>query len=194
MSLPDPLRYRENFGGHHPGSQNARRPEDRKKHPAEHGRTPKRPTAGLDCMPGAGPGADWRGLIERSCETGESRLRRKRKNRFFKDGMTTPLSPRQRNDLWLLRWLFPPLNSKSRRDPLGLRLTPTWRSAIRFMTKSQRRMEIGTRTIQNCGRLVLTSRNLRSTRTCPSIASTSQASRQFSPTNRRSIRRMTNPR
>ena len=41
-----------------------------------------------------------------------------RKGRFFKDEMMgPPLSRRQRNDLWLLRWLYPPLDSKSRRDP-----------------------------------------------------------------------------
>ena len=34
--------------------------------------------------------------------------RRFRKSRFFKDGMAAPpLSRRQRNDLWLLRWLYP---------------------------------------------------------------------------------------
>jgi hypothetical protein len=42
---------------------------------------------------------------------------RSRKNRFFKIEMTTPLSPKQRGDLELLRWLYPPRNSKSRRDP-----------------------------------------------------------------------------
>jgi hypothetical protein len=35
-----------------------------------------------------------------------------RKNRFFKVGNTAPLSRQDRNDLWLLRWLYPPLNSK----------------------------------------------------------------------------------
>jgi hypothetical protein len=41
-----------------------------------------------------------------------------RKGRFFKDEMVAPpLSRRQRNDFWLLRWLFPPLDSQSRRDP-----------------------------------------------------------------------------
>jgi hypothetical protein len=40
-----------------------------------------------------------------------------RKCRFFKDGLAArPLSRRQRNDLWLLRWLYPPLDSESRRD------------------------------------------------------------------------------
>ena len=44
--------------------------------------------------------------------------RRFRKSRFFKDGMAAPpLSRRQRNDLWLLRWLYPLHNSNSRRDP-----------------------------------------------------------------------------
>jgi hypothetical protein len=36
-----------------------------------------------------------------------------RKNRFLKVGRTTPLSRKERNDLWLLRWLYPPLHSKS---------------------------------------------------------------------------------
>jgi hypothetical protein len=41
-----------------------------------------------------------------------------RKGRFFKDEMVAPpLSRKERDDLWLLRWLYPPLNSKSRRDP-----------------------------------------------------------------------------
>jgi hypothetical protein len=35
-----------------------------------------------------------------------------RKNRFFKDPTPPPLSRRERNDLWLLRWLYPPLNRK----------------------------------------------------------------------------------
>jgi hypothetical protein len=35
------------------------------------------------------------------------------KGRFFKVGMTPPLSRKERNDLWLLRWLYPPLHSKS---------------------------------------------------------------------------------
>ena len=40
-----------------------------------------------------------------------------RQSRSFKDEMTAPpLSRRQRNDLWLLRWLYPPLNKKSPRD------------------------------------------------------------------------------
>jgi hypothetical protein len=42
---------------------------------------------------------------------------RLRKNRFFKVEKTTPLSPKQRGDLALLRWLYPPRKSKSRRDP-----------------------------------------------------------------------------
>jgi hypothetical protein len=37
-----------------------------------------------------------------------------RKGRFFKVGMTPPLSRKERIDLWLLRWLYPPLHSKSR--------------------------------------------------------------------------------
>jgi hypothetical protein len=36
-----------------------------------------------------------------------------RKNRFFKVGMTVPLSRKQRSDLALLRWLYPRPNSKS---------------------------------------------------------------------------------
>ena len=36
-----------------------------------------------------------------------------RKNRFFKVGRTAPLSRKECNDLWLLRWLFPPLYRKS---------------------------------------------------------------------------------
>jgi hypothetical protein len=48
----------------------------------------------------------------------EAADRRFRKSRFFKDGMAAPpLSRRQRNDLWLLRWLYPLHNSNSRRDP-----------------------------------------------------------------------------
>jgi len=31
-----------------------------------------------------------------------------RKNRFFKDPTPPPLSRKERNDLWLLRWLYPP--------------------------------------------------------------------------------------
>jgi len=39
-----------------------------------------------------------------------------RKNRFFKDELAAPrLSRRRRNDLWLLRWLYP--HHKSRPDP-----------------------------------------------------------------------------
>jgi hypothetical protein len=41
-----------------------------------------------------------------------------RESRFFKDEMPAPpLSRKRRNDLRLLRWLFPPHNSKSHRDP-----------------------------------------------------------------------------
>ena len=41
-----------------------------------------------------------------------------RKGRFFKDEMVAPpLSRKERNDFLLLRWLFPPLNCKSRRGP-----------------------------------------------------------------------------
>ena len=36
-----------------------------------------------------------------------------RKGRFFKVAMTPPLSQKQRSDLWLLRWLYPPPHSKS---------------------------------------------------------------------------------
>jgi hypothetical protein len=36
-----------------------------------------------------------------------------RKNRSFKFGGTASLSRKERNDLWLLRWLYPPLHSKS---------------------------------------------------------------------------------
>jgi hypothetical protein len=36
-----------------------------------------------------------------------------RKNRFFKVGRTAPLSRKECNDLWLLRWLFPPRYRKS---------------------------------------------------------------------------------
>ncbi len=36
-----------------------------------------------------------------------------RRNRLFKVGRTAPLSRKERNDLWLLRWLYPPLHSKS---------------------------------------------------------------------------------
>jgi hypothetical protein len=36
-----------------------------------------------------------------------------RKNRFFKEPTPVPLSRKERNDLWLLRWLYPPLHSKS---------------------------------------------------------------------------------
>jgi hypothetical protein len=40
-----------------------------------------------------------------------------RKSRFYRDGLTAPpLSRRQRNDLSLLLWLYPPHNSKSRGD------------------------------------------------------------------------------
>ena len=39
-----------------------------------------------------------------------------RKNRFFKDATPAPLSRKERNDLWLLRWLYPPLHSKSHRS------------------------------------------------------------------------------
>lgn len=35
-----------------------------------------------------------------------------RENRFFKDLKPVPLSRRERNDLWLLRWLYPPLSRK----------------------------------------------------------------------------------
>lgn len=37
-----------------------------------------------------------------------------RKGRFFKVAMTPPLSQKQRSDLWLLRWFYPPPHSKSR--------------------------------------------------------------------------------
>ena len=41
-----------------------------------------------------------------------------RKCRLFKDGIKAPrLSRRQNNDLQLLRWLYPPYDSKSRRSP-----------------------------------------------------------------------------
>jgi hypothetical protein len=36
-----------------------------------------------------------------------------RKGRFFKVGMTAQLSRKERNDLWLLRWLYPPPHSES---------------------------------------------------------------------------------
>ena len=36
-----------------------------------------------------------------------------RKGRFFKVGITAPLSRKERNDLWLLRWLYPPPHTKS---------------------------------------------------------------------------------
>jgi hypothetical protein len=39
------------------------------------------------------------------------------------------------------------------------RLTPNRGTGIRFVTKSQRQMVIGIRTIQNCGREALTSSN-----------------------------------
>jgi hypothetical protein len=39
-----------------------------------------------------------------------------RKNRFFKDPTPPPLSRQERNDLWLLRWLYPPHDIKGRRD------------------------------------------------------------------------------
>jgi hypothetical protein len=35
-----------------------------------------------------------------------------RKNRFFKDPTPPPLSRKERSDLWLLRWLFPPPHSE----------------------------------------------------------------------------------
>jgi hypothetical protein len=37
-----------------------------------------------------------------------------RENRFFKDLTPASLSRKERNDLWLLRWLYPPPHSKSR--------------------------------------------------------------------------------
>jgi hypothetical protein len=36
-----------------------------------------------------------------------------RKGRFFKVGITAPLSRKERNDLWLLRWLYPPPHGQS---------------------------------------------------------------------------------
>jgi hypothetical protein len=47
----------------------------------------------------------------------ESADRLFRKGCFFKNGMTAPLLRKQHNDLRLLRWLYPPHNNKSRRDP-----------------------------------------------------------------------------
>jgi hypothetical protein len=43
----------------------------------------------------------------------EGAERRFRKGRFFKVGMTAPLSRKERNDLWLLRWLYPLPHRKS---------------------------------------------------------------------------------
>jgi hypothetical protein len=40
-----------------------------------------------------------------------------RKSRFYKDGLGAPLSRKERNKLWLLRWLYPPLNNKSLQAP-----------------------------------------------------------------------------
>jgi hypothetical protein len=40
-----------------------------------------------------------------------------RKGRFFKEWIATPLSPKQRNDLRLLRWLYPPHYSKPADGP-----------------------------------------------------------------------------
>jgi hypothetical protein len=42
-----------------------------------------------------------------------------RKNRFFKDPTPPQLSRRERNDLWLLRWLYPPHHNKGLRDPVA---------------------------------------------------------------------------
>ena len=64
--------------------------------------------ARFDCYK-AGPEQTLR-RYRQDLEGKEFRFRR---NGFYKDGLAAPLSRKERNELQLLRWLYPPLENKS---------------------------------------------------------------------------------